>query len=185
MWVKIWNGPSQTGWGVGRVRARLSAWGRHFGQRKHRIAIVIMLLWGSLNALVNVLTLVAVAIAPSLHDVSVIALLVTDNEARSVADVPWLVVRLTLESAAGLATAAAVVLLFLGREQRAITLAVFAVTLWLTTVALLTFYLDQFGAMYGALLQFASLMILLTYQRWYLEELPSAAATAPGSATQG
>ena len=76
---------------------------------------------------------------------------------------------------------AAVVLLFLGREQRAITLAVFAVTLWLTTVALLTFYLDQFGAMYGALLQFASLMILLTYQRWYLEELPSAAATAPQS----
>lgn len=168
-----------------RLGQRVEAWGRRVGRRTHRNAILVMLLWGSLNALVNVLTLAAVAIAPSLHDVSLIALLVTDNEARAVADVPWLVVRLVLESAAGLATAAAVVLLFMGREQRAITLAVFAVTLWLTTVALLTFYLDQFGAMYGALLQFASLMILLTYQHWYLEEPAGAAAMVPTDAMQG
>ena len=63
----------------------------------------------------------------------------------------------------------AVVLLFMRRDAQAISVAIFAVTLSLTMVVLLTFYLDQFGAMYGALLQFLSLMILITYRRWYLE----------------
>lgn len=159
----------QPGWPQ-RFAARVESWGRRIGRRTHRIVILIMLLWGSLTALANVLVLLIIAIAPGVLNENAVALLVPESELRSVADVPWLVARLLLESTAGVLTVAAVVLLFMRREQRAISVALFAVVLSLTTVVLLTFYLDQFGAMYGALLQFFSLMILVSYQRWYLAD---------------
>ncbi|MEI2776468.1 MAG: hypothetical protein V9G19_10970 [Tetrasphaera sp.] len=158
----------QPGW-ARRLSLRIEGWGRRLGRRNHRIVIVIMLLWGSLTALANVAILTTVAVAPDLLDESVVALLVSTGELRSVNELPWFVARLVLESTAGLLTMCAIVLLFMRREARAIGVAIFAVTLSLTTVVLLTFYLDQFGAMYGALLEFFSLMILITYRRWYLE----------------
>ena len=159
---------TESGW-LHRLHQGIQDWGRSIGRRTHRIVILIMLLWGSLNALVHVLVLMLFALVPAALDTELFSLLVTDGELRSVADVPWLVVRLGLESAAGLLTVLAVVLLFMRRDAQAISVAIFAVTLSLTMVVLLTFYLDQFGAMYGALLQFLSLMILITYRRWYLE----------------
>ena len=55
--------------------------------------ILIMLLWGSLTALANVLVLLIIAIAPGVLNENAVALLVPESELRSVADVPWLVAR--------------------------------------------------------------------------------------------
>jgi hypothetical protein len=153
-----------------RLGQRVEAWGRRVGRRTHRNAILVMLLWGSLNALVSVLLLLLFATIPDVMDADALTWLITDQELRSIANVPWLILRLVLESTTGLLTVLAVVLLLLRRETQAIGVAIFAVVLSLTTVVLLTFYLDQFGAIYTAVLQFFSLMILLTYRRWYLDD---------------
>jgi len=153
-----------------RLGLRVAAWGRRVGRRTHRNAILVMLLWGSLNALVNVLLLLLFATIPDVMDADALTWLITDKELRSIADVPWLILRLGLESTTGLLTLFAVVMLLLRRETEAIGVAIFAVILSLTTVVLLTFYLDQFGAIYTAVLQFVSLVILLTYRRWYLDD---------------
>ena len=138
-----------------------------------------MLFGGSLSDLVNVLLLIVFATLPTVLDTEFFSLLVTDNELRSIADVPWLVARVVLEAMTGMLTVVALIMLLLRREVTGIQVAIFAVVLSLTTVMLLTFYLDQFGAMYGALLQFFSLIVLITYRRWYLEN-PAGATRSAG-----
>ena len=118
----------------------------------------------------SVLLLLLFATIPDVMDADALTWLITDKELRSIADVPWLILRLGLESTTGLLTVFAVVMLLLRRETEAIGVAIFAVILSLTTVVLLTFYLDQFGAIYTAALQFVSLVILWTYRRWYLDD---------------
>ena len=53
-------------------------------------------------------------------------------------------------------------------EQGGIILSVVSVVLSLTAVQLVTFYLNQFAAILPTLFQFAFLLVILTYQRWYL-----------------
>ena len=153
-----------------RMDLRVEGIGRRVGRRTHRIVILVLLLWGSLLALLNVALLVLYAVAPTFLNQDLASVLVTEGELRSLADWPWFITRLILEGAAGILTIAAAILLLMRRELQAIKIAIFAVVLSLTTVVLLTFYIDQFGAMYGALLEFLILLILISYQRWYLEE---------------
>ena len=169
---------AEPGW-LHRLDLRVQRWGQRIGRRTHRILILLMLFGGSLSAMVNVLLLIVFATLPTVLDTEFFSLLVTDNELRSIADVPWLVARVVLEAMTGMLTVVALIMLLLRREVTGIQVAIFAVVLSLTTVMLLTFYLDQFGAMYGALLQFFSLIVLITYRRWYLEN-PAGATRSAG-----
>ena len=47
-------------------------------------------------------------------------------------------------------------------------LGVFALILSLTTVNLLNFYIDQFTAVATALLEFAALLVVVSYREWRL-----------------
>jgi hypothetical protein len=58
----------------------------------------------------------------------------------------------------------------LRREQLGARLGIFAFVFSLTTVNLLNFYIDQFGAIASALLEFAALLVILSYRQWRLPE---------------
>jgi hypothetical protein len=55
------------------------------------------------------------------------------------------------------------------REHQAIHAATLALLLSLTGVLLLSFYLDQFSTVATALLQFGVLLLVVSYERWYLQ----------------
>ncbi len=57
-----------------------------------------------------------------------------------------------------------------GKDQRGVVFALIAIVLALTAVQLITFYLDQFTAILPTLFQFGLLLLVLAYQRWYLDQ---------------
>jgi hypothetical protein len=64
----------------------------------------------------------------------------------------------------------AFVRLWRGQIATGVKTAIFGMVLSLTTVVLLTFYLDQFGAIATALFQFALLLFFGAYRQWYLTD---------------
>jgi hypothetical protein len=78
----------------------------------------------------------------------------------------WL--RSGLEILVGILMILGAILLLWGRERRGVLLGIFGLLLALTTINLLVFYFDQFGAVAQALVQFLLLVALLRYRRRYL-----------------
>jgi hypothetical protein len=62
----------------------------------------------------------------------------------------------------------AIYLIIRDDEHRGLTLTLVAVILSLTALQLVTFYLDQFTAIFPTLFQFGFLLIIVVYRRWYL-----------------
>ncbi|MCC6271314.1 MAG: hypothetical protein IT190_08560 [Microbacteriaceae bacterium] len=118
------------------------------------------------KAIISLLALIA--LAPDLLSQPLGEFLVTDNQLRSVGDLPWFLTRLGLQSAVGIIALWAFLLLWRGQVAAGVNAAIFGMVLSLTTVVLLTFYLDQFGAIATALFQFALLLFFGAYRQWYL-----------------
>ena len=127
----------------------------------------VFLLISGLLAILEVIFLVIAQVAPGAFDLHRLSFLVTADELRSVSDWPWFQVRIFLEGAVGVIEWVACFFLLTQHEVRGIQTAVFSLVLSLTTVVLLTFYLDQFGALAGAIIQFVMLLCVFAYRRWY------------------
>ncbi|MEA3335140.1 MAG: hypothetical protein U9R25_04470 [Chloroflexota bacterium] len=80
----------------------------------------------------------------------------------------WLIARVLLETLVGLISLAGVILILRGQELRGVHAAKLALLLSLTGVILMSFYLDQFSAIFKALLQFGTILLLMVYERRYL-----------------
>jgi len=132
----------------------------------YRVLIAAFLFVSGILALLEVAFLIIVVLAPGTFHPRDLAFLITADELRSVRDYPWVQVRICLQGAVGVIAWVAGFLLLTRRQARGIQIAIFGLTLSLTTVVLLTFYLDQFGALTGALFQFSMLLGLLAYRRW-------------------
>ncbi|MBI5033200.1 MAG: hypothetical protein HZB51_21995 [Chloroflexi bacterium] len=143
------------------------AWAKHLPRQFYRILISGFLFISGLFALLEVASLVTSALFSNLFDTHTLSFLVTVDELRSVSDYPWFQVRIFLEGAVGVVEWVACYFLLTRREARGIQTAIFGLVLSLTTVVLLTFYLDQFGALVGALFEFSMLLFLLAFRRWY------------------
>lgn len=144
-------------------------WGQKLGQTRHRRLILWLIGLQSFVALLLLALLLTMLLAPNLLAQPLGQLMVSNHELRSVADLPWFLVRLGLQLVIGLLALFSFVLLWRGREETALKLAIFGLTLSLTTVVLLTFYLNQFAAISTALFQFALLLFFGAYRQWYLE----------------
>lgn len=59
-------------------------------------------------------------------------------------------------------------LMLRGQDERGTRVALVSIMIALTCVDVLTFYLDQFGAMSSALGHLGLLLLIVTYRRWYL-----------------
>jgi hypothetical protein len=139
----------------------------HLPRWFYRVSISGFLLIGGFLALLEVVFLVAATFAPGAFDPRYLSFLVTVDELRSVSDFPWFQIRIFLQGAVGVIAWMACFFLLTRREVRGIQTAIFGLVLSLTTVVLLTFYLDQFGALTGALFQFSMLLGLLAYRRFF------------------
>lgn len=151
-----------------RLRQRAVQWGYKLGPQHHRRIILSLVGLQGFVALLQISLLALIALAPDVFAQPLGELLVTDNQLRSVGDLPWFLTRLGLQSAVGLIALWAFVLLWRGEVAAGVKAAIFGMVLSLTTVVLLTFYLDQFGAIATALFQFALLLFFGSYRQWYL-----------------
>jgi len=77
-----------------------------------------------------------------------------------------------LESAVGIVGLIAVVAILFGREKLGMMLALIEGILALAVLQLVTFYMDQFTAVMPTLFQFAVMLLVISYQRWYLRDSP-------------
>lgn len=80
----------------------------------------------------------------------------------------WHVLRLILEIIIGILMLISVILIFHRNEYAGMHIGMIALLLSLTGLLLLSFYLDQFGALRLALVQFPFLLLMIAYRRWYL-----------------
>jgi hypothetical protein len=153
---------------VQRLRQWVVQWSYKLGPQRHRRIILVLVGLQGAVALLQISLLALIALAPNLLVQPLGQLLVTDNQLRSVGDLPWFLTRLGLQSTVGLIAIWAFLLLWRGRVAAGVNAAIFAMAFSLTTIVLLTFYLDQFGAIATALFQFALLLFFGAYRQWYL-----------------
>lgn len=80
----------------------------------------------------------------------------------------WFAVRLAVQGLVGLLSMFAVILLLIKRDHTAVTLAILGLTISLSVVNILIFYLDQFSASIGAIAEFILLFGVFEYRRRFL-----------------
>lgn len=150
------------------LQQRIVRWGYQLGPQRHRWIILWLVGLQGFVALLQISVLALIALAPTLLSQPLGEFLVSDNQLRSIDDLPWFLMRLGLQCAVGLIALVAFVLLWRGKVAAGLKAVIFGMALSLTTVVLLTFYLDQFGAIATALFQFALLLFFGAYRQWYL-----------------
>ncbi|CAN5870372.1 hypothetical protein BH10CHL1_BH10CHL1_45960 [soil metagenome] len=158
---------SATGF-VQTVQRTVIKWGQKLGQQRHRRIVLWLVGLQSILAVISVGLLVLILVAPQIFSQAFGQQVVTANEVRSVANQVWFVIRFVLQIGVSFIALWAFVLLWRGQEERGISAASFGLILSLTTVILLTFYLNQFGAISYAVFQFGLLLFFQAYQQWYV-----------------
>jgi len=153
--------------------ARFNQWlqkvGGKLGRKNHRRFILIIIALLCFQALLTVLIFVGLWLSPQISGIELLAAFLTQAETLSSQNPVWLVVRLFLELTVGLLYGVALLRFRQGREESGVDWALFASLLSITAVNLLTFYLDQFGALVSVFATFALFFFLLTYRSWYVE----------------
>jgi hypothetical protein len=80
----------------------------------------------------------------------------------------WMLTRVGLEGVVGFMLLMAAILLLIGKDRWALTIAYYSLLLSLTVTNLLVFYFEQFSTIIPAIIQFLILMGVLLYRRRYL-----------------
>jgi hypothetical protein len=151
-----------------RLLKRLEHWGKRAGRRRHRLLMLATLTALVAAAGTDAVRLVFTAVEPGPFRETLNTLLLQGGTVRQISDVTWYLLRVGLEAAAGLAALAAMVYSIVRGEDTGTRMAVLALVFSLTTVTLLNFYLDQFGAVLLALGQLAALLVIVLYRQWYI-----------------
>jgi hypothetical protein len=152
-----------------RLGQRINAVGNKYITRRKLKAFLIIAL-GSLGV-VALIQFVLLLWSIPFHQRGIEALLlpmVSKGEIHSAREALWFIVRTILQGSTGAFLVAAGGMLTIGQEKRGIRLATLILVIWLTVINLLVFYLDQFGAVVTALVQFAVLLAVRYYLRKYL-----------------
>ena len=126
----------------------------------------------SVFAAAGAIFLVWTALQPGPFRQTFETVLLAGGDLQAVSDVGLRLLRIGLQAAVGFIAFAALVYLVLRRDDLGTRLGVFALVMSLTTVNLLDFYLDQFGAVATALLQFGALLVILSYRHLHLRQRP-------------
>lgn len=80
----------------------------------------------------------------------------------------WFMIRLAIQGLVGFLSMLAALMLLLKRDHTAIKLSILGLTISLAVVDILIFYLDQFSASIGAILEFTLLLLVFEYRRRFL-----------------
>lgn len=151
-----------------RLAQQLDSWGRRLGRRTHHTIISVLLVLWSISAILVTLSLALFVFGViDLQDETVRTSL-SSSELSIVGRPLWLWILFLLELFVGILTIVATFGWFRGKEERGIKVGTFALVVSLVLLQPLLFYMQQFAALSGTLLQFFYLIILLFYRRWYL-----------------
>jgi hypothetical protein len=152
-----------------RSRATVERWGRRFGQRPHRIVILVAMAVLCLGMVVAIVLPLLLIVAPDTAGYRLLTWLVTQDDVQTAGSRFWFYLRIAMQGVVGLIALASILLFAKGKEHQGIYAASLTLLLSLTGVILLSFYLDQFSATVTALVQFGVLLLVQAYRRWYLE----------------
>jgi hypothetical protein len=152
-----------------RIMLVVEQWGRTIGRPWHRLLITAGLLITAFGALATLGTLIWIAISPEATAQAFFVELSAEAHKSDVRSVSGHMLRLGMQAAVGIVALLALYFLLRGKERRGTLWAAVSVVLSLTAVQLVTFYLDQFTAVLPTIYQFAFLLVILAYQRWYLD----------------
>ena len=141
---------------------------RLIGRRRLKALLIAGLGLFGLLALMRLVILLAVTLAPASIPHVAITLLVTVGAAQVAKNLFWFLIRLALEGGVGTLYLVAAGLLLAGRERHGISLGILSLLTSLAVVNLLVFYLDQSQAFLNTLLQLGLLLAAMGYRRQYL-----------------
>lgn len=150
-----------------RWQARLRTFEERWLSRPRlRVVLAVGLALSGLPA-VGILTTLALALLSAAPGEGLAALLAATGPVKS-ANPLWPVARLVLTILAGVPLLLAAGLLLAGRERRGIAAGSAGLLFSLTVVSLLLFYVEQFAAVTGALVQFCLLLGAIRYRQRYV-----------------
>ncbi len=140
------------------------------GRRRLKALLIVGLGLFGLSALMRLVILLVITLAPASVPHALTTLLVTIGAAQAAKNVFWFLIRLALEGGIGALYLVAAGLLLAGRERHGIGLGILSLLASLAVVNLLVFYLDQSQALLNAVLQLGLLLVAIGYRREYLGE---------------
>jgi hypothetical protein len=151
-----------------RIVDTTTYWGLKLGRDWHRILILVGLVIISLSALVTIATLIWVAVSPVATTQAILAGLAAEAAKTDASSIIGQYLRVIMQVIIGVIAVSATYLILKGEERRGLAAALVAVILSLTALQLITFYLDQFTAIFPSLFQFSFLLLILAYRHWYM-----------------
>jgi len=157
---------------IHRVKAWLKGIAALIGRRWLRILILVGFAIMAFEVLFALGNLLFVAVSPTDTLQTFLTRLIARFQGQSEAALFWYVLRIALDAIIGLFSLAAIFLIARGREINGIHVGMIGLLLSLTGMLLLTFYLNQFGALSMALTQFIFLLVVQAYKRWFLSDRP-------------
>ena len=137
-----------------------------FTQKFTRIALVVLLGVLSLTAMVEVISLLIYRFVPDFR--VPVPLYLSFGEYSTQYNINWFLFRIALQAAVSIFSLAALVLIFLGKEQRGLFWAQVGLIIGLTGLNLIVFYLDQFSAVITTMYQFVIVLLISSYRRRFL-----------------
>ena len=151
-----------------RTAQRVDQLGQRLGRRAHRIIISIMLILWSLLSLLTIAAVAFIAFGVDVQDETFRATL-SDSELTIVDSTLWLSITLLLEFLVSALALFATFSWLRRNEERGLKAAIFTMVISLVVLQPLLFYMQQFAALSGTVMQSVYLLVLLSYRRWYME----------------
>ena len=152
---------------------RISTWLQDLGERTGRPRLRLVILTGmfamGFDVLFSLGYLAYVAVSPSTTFQGFLSIFLSRVGLLGTTIEFWQMLRLGLEILIGFLMLVSAIFIFRGKEDNGMNIGVVALLLSLTGLLLLSFYLDQFGAIRTALVQFVFLMVMIAYRRWFLK----------------
>ncbi|MCB9790830.1 hypothetical protein H6764_02290 [Candidatus Nomurabacteria bacterium] len=156
------------------LQTKINRWllsvGRTIGRKRHlKIIIWAITPISTFTVLLGVI-LVWAWLSPANANEILSHILLTSVDLTNFSPV-WLNLRLTLQLTIGTLYLISLIFFLTGYEKMGTKTAITATLLSLTVLDLLYFYLNQFGAMAGVAANLVALLLLFTYQKWYLRPI--------------
>lgn len=135
-------------------------------QRVTRVALVVLLGILSLASTIEVISLLVYRFVPNFK--FPLPMYLTLGEISPHYNINWFLLRVGLQAALGILSLAALVFIFIGKEERGLFWAQVSMIIGLTGLNLIVFYIDQFSAVISTLYQFAIVQLISSYRRRFL-----------------
>jgi hypothetical protein len=151
-----------------QVIAKLRDYAGRIGRSRLRLIILVGMLMMAFDVLFSLGYLTIVAVSPSATLQGFVSLFLARSGVLSSSISFWQGLRIGLEILIGLLMLVSAVLIFRRREHSGMLIGIMALLISLTGLQLLSFYLDQFGALATAFVQFHLLLVMIAYRRLFL-----------------